>query len=89
LIKTVVATAGQSVEIGSHVRVDGVLVASSAIANTDGKGRPLSPFGGGTVPANTVFLHASFVGSYDSPTFGPLPVSGILGLAQEVFTYAP
>lgn len=89
LIKTVIATAGQSVEIGSRVRVDGVLVASSAIAKADGKGRPLSPFAGGTVPADTVFLHSSFVGSYDSRYFGPLPVSGILGLAQEVLTYAP
>jgi conjugative transfer signal peptidase TraF len=89
LIKTVIATAGQSVEIGSHLRVNGVLVASSAIAKADGKGRPLSPFAGGTVPADTVFLHSSFVGSYDSRYFGPLPVSGILGLAQEVLIYAP
>lgn len=89
LIKTVIATAGQRVEIGSHVRVDRVLVASSAIAKADGKGRPLSPFAAGTVPADTVFLHSSFVGSYDSRYFGPLPVSGILGLAQEVLTYAP
>lgn len=89
LIKTVIATAGQSVEIGSHVRVDDVLVASSAIAKADGKGRPLSPFAGGSVLADTVFLHSSFVGSYDSRYFGPLPVSGVLGLAQEVLTYAP
>ncbi|MBY5760199.1 conjugative transfer signal peptidase TraF [Rhizobium leguminosarum] len=89
LIKTVIATAGQGVEIGSHVRVDGILVASSAIARADGKGRSLSPFAGGTVPADTVFLHSRFVGSYDSRYFGPLPVSGILGLAQEVLTYAP
>ncbi|MGO7748441.1 conjugal transfer protein TraF, partial [Rhizobium ruizarguesonis] len=26
---------------------------------------------------------------YDSRYFGPLPVSGILGLAQKVLTYAP
>lgn len=89
LIKTVIATSGQSVEIESHVRVDGVLIASSAIAKADGKGRPLSPFTGGTVPADTVFLHSGFVGSYDSRYFGPLPVSGILGLAQEILTYAP
>lgn len=89
LIKTVIATAGQSVEIRSHVRVDGVLVASSAIEKVDGMVRPLSPFAGGAVPANTVLLHSSFVGSYDSRYFGPLPVSGILGLAQEILTYAP
>lgn len=89
LIKTVIATAGQSVEIGSNVRIDGVLIASSAIAKADGKGRPLLPFAGGIVPMGKVFLHSSFVGSYDSRYFGPLPVSGILGLAQEVLTYAP
>ncbi|MFA7416821.1 MAG: conjugative transfer signal peptidase TraF [Rhizobium sp.] len=89
LIKTVIATSGQSVEIESHVRVDGVLIASSAMARSDGKGRSLSPFAGGTIPADTVFLYSSFVGSYDSRYFGPLPVSGILGLAQEVLTYAP
>lgn len=89
LIKTVIATAGQSVEIGSHVRVDGVLVANSAIAKSDGRGRPLVPFAGGTVPVGKVFLHSSFAGSYDSRYVGPLPGSGILGLAQKVLTYAP
>lgn len=89
LIKTVIATAGQRVEIGSAVRVDGVTVTNSAVSKFDGKGRPLVAFRGGIVPVGTVFLHSSFVGSYDSRYFGPLPVSGILGLAQEVLTYAP
>jgi conjugative transfer signal peptidase TraF len=89
LIKTVIATAGQRVEIGSAVRVDGVTVTNSAVSKFDGKGRPLVAFRGGIVPTGSVFLHSSFVGSYDSRYFGPLPVSGILGLAQEVLTYAP
>ncbi len=89
LIKTVIATAGENVEIGSHVRVDGVLVANSAISKSDGRGRPLVPFAGGIVPIGKVYLHSSFVGSYDSRYFGPLPGSGVLGLAQEVLTYVP
>lgn len=89
LIKTVIATEGQKVEIGSTVRVDGVAITNSAGSKFDGKGRPLAAFRGGIVPAGSVFLHSSFVGSYDSRYFGPLPVSGILGLAQEVLTYAP
>ena len=89
LIKTVIATEGQKVEIGSAVRVDGVTVTNSAVSKFDGKGRPLEAFRGGDVPAGSVFLHSSFIGSYDSRYFGPLPVSGILGLAREVLTYAP
>lgn len=89
LIKTVIATEGQKVEIGSGVRVDGVAIANSAVSKRDGKSRPLAAFRGGIVPAGSVFLHSDFVGSYDSRYFGPLPASAILGLAQEVLTYAP
>ena len=89
LIKTVIAIAGQRVKIGTVVHVDGVAVANSAISKLDGKGRPLTAYSGGKVPAGRVFLHSSFLGSYDSRYFGPLPASGILGLAQEVLTYAP
>ncbi|MBY3179793.1 conjugative transfer signal peptidase TraF [Rhizobium leguminosarum] len=89
LIKAVIAVAGQHVEIGDSVSVDGRDVSSSSLALRDGKGRPLTPFPSGTVPAECVFLHSSFPGSYDSRYFGPLPATGILGLAQEVFTYVP
>ncbi len=89
LIKTVIAVAGQHVEIGAGVRVEGRKVSSSSLAPRDGKGRRLAPFPSGTVPPGYVFLHSSFPGSYDSRYFGPLPASGILGLAQEVLTYAP
>ncbi|WP_413712587.1 conjugative transfer signal peptidase TraF [Rhizobium sp. Rhizsp82] len=89
LIKTVIAIAGQSVEIGAHVTVDGRKLPFSRLAEWDGKGRPMTPFAGGVVPAGSLFLHSLFAGSYDSRYFGPLPASGILGLAQEVLTYAP
>lgn len=89
MIKTVVATAGQTIEVGHDVLIDGLPVASSALAKVDGKGRALTPYAGGVVPHGFVFLHSNFVASYDSRYFGPLPASGILGLAEEVLTYAP
>ncbi|MGR9209444.1 conjugative transfer signal peptidase TraF (plasmid) [Rhizobium leguminosarum] len=89
LIKTVIAVVGQHVEIGVSVSVDGREVSSSSLALRDGKGRPLTPFPSGIVPQGYVFLHSAFPGSYDSRYFGPVPASGILGLAQEVFTYVP
>lgn len=89
LIKTVIAVAGQHVEIGVSVSVEGHLVASSRLAARDGKGRPLTRFPSGTVSAGHVFLHSASPGSYDSRYFGPVPASGIIGLAQEVLTYAP
>jgi conjugative transfer signal peptidase TraF len=89
LIKTVIAVAGQHAEIGVSVSVDGRGVSSSSLALRDGKGRPLTPFPSGIVPPGYVFLHSAFPGSYDSRYFGPVPASGILGLAQEVLTYAP
>ncbi|MGN6773668.1 conjugative transfer signal peptidase TraF [Rhizobium sp.] len=89
LIKTVIAVPGQHVDIGAGVAIDGRPIAFSDLAQHDGKGRPMVPYSGGAVPAQSVFLHSPFRSSYDSRYFGPLPVSGILGLAQEVLTYAP
>lgn len=89
LIKKVIAVAGQHIEIGVSVSVDGWGVSSSSLALRDGKGRPLTPFPSGIVLPGYVFLHSAFPGSYDSRYFGPVPISGILGLAQEVFTYVP
>lgn len=89
LIKTVIAIAGQHVEIGASVSVGGRGVSSSNLAQRDGKGRPLAPFSSGVVPPGSVFLHSAFPGSYDSRYFGPVPISGILGLAQKVLTHGP
>ncbi|MCZ7448177.1 conjugative transfer signal peptidase TraF [Rhizobium rhizogenes] len=89
LIKTVIAIAGQQVEIGTGVTVDGRPVPFSARTARDGKGRPMKSWSGGIVPEKSVFLHSPFRGSYDSRYFGPLPASGILGLAQPVLTYVP
>ncbi|SEI19247.1 conjugation peptidase TraF. Serine peptidase. MEROPS family S26C [Rhizobium tibeticum] len=89
LIKTVAAVGGQHIEISSHVTVDGRPIASSSLVSQDGQGRPLRPYVGGTIPAGFVFLHSPFPGSWDSRYFGPVPVSGVLGLARQVLTYAP
>lgn len=89
LIKTVVAESGQEIEIHDNVRVDGRPLPHSRVARTDGQGREMVHYHGGSVPPGTVFLHSEFPGAFDSRYFGPLPIEGILGLAQEVWTYAP
>ncbi|KQR36080.1 conjugal transfer protein TraF [Rhizobium sp. Leaf155] len=89
LIKTVVATAGQAIQISDVARVDGRPLPHSKVSRTDGQGREMTPYDGGVVPSGTVFLYSEFPGSFDSRYFGPLSMDGILGLAQEVWTYAP
>lgn len=89
LIKTVIAGPGQYVAVAQGVRVDGRPVNSSLVRALDGKGRPLSPYAGGTVPPGMVFLHSNFSASFDSRYSGPLPAAGILGIAEPVLTYAP
>lgn len=89
LIKTVVAASGQVIEIRDDVRVDGRPLPHSRVARVDGQGRETVPYDGGVVPPGMVFLYSEFPGSFDSRYFGPLPMEGILGLAREVWTYAP
>lgn len=89
LIKMVIATAGQRIEIGADVRIDGLRIPATTVVPADGKGRKLDADVGGTVPAGRVFLYSPFVASWDSRYFGSIPASGVLGLAEEVLTYAP
>ena len=89
LIKSIIAVAGQRVEVEAGVSVDGRSVPSSNVVQRDGQERRMAPFQSGIVPAGSVFLHSPFAGSYDSRYFGPIPEAGVLGLAQEVLTYAP
>ncbi|APO69796.1 conjugal transfer signal peptidase protein TraF 1 (plasmid) [Rhizobium gallicum] len=88
LIKSVAALAGQHVEIGEDIRIDGRL-ASSHLHRIDGAGRPLRPFAGGIVPPGYFYLHSPFASSYDSRYFGPIPASGLLGLARPILTVVP
>jgi conjugative transfer signal peptidase TraF len=89
LIKAVIALPGQHIEIGEHVFVDGRPIPASSVRARDGKGRAITRFAGGIVPPGHLFLHASFASSYDSRYFGPIPASGLLGLARPVLTFDP
>lgn len=89
LIKTVAALPGQRVEIGENVAIDGRPIPASEVRPMDGEGRALRPFAGGVVPPDHLFLHSSFASSYDSRYFGPVPASGLLGLARPVLTVNP
>jgi len=89
LIKTVAAVPGQVIEVNGSVRIDGQPLPHSEVALKDGQGRATVPSSGGVVPAYAIYLHSEFPGSFDSRYFGPLPIDNVLGLAQEVWTYAP
>ncbi|MFN7026657.1 MAG: conjugative transfer signal peptidase TraF [Pseudorhizobium sp.] len=89
LIKTVIAVSGQRVDVTDHIAVEGVPIPGSRIIEADGQGRSLRHDRSGMVPPGEVYLHSDFMGSWDSRYFGPVPESGVLGLAQEVLTYAP
>ena len=89
LIKTVVAVTGQRVAVTDLVAIDGVPIRNSRIFEKDGQGRSLRHGQSGMLLQGEVYLHSDFIGSWDSRYFGPVPDSGVLGLAQEVLTYAP
>jgi len=89
LIKTVAALPGQHIKIGANVTVDGTPLASSIVRASDGDGRAITPFKTGIVPLRNLFLHSSFASSYDSRYFGPVPDTGLLGLARPVLTFDP
>lgn len=89
MIKTVVATSGQAIKIHDDVGIDGRPLPHSRVVRLDGRGREMVPYDGGIIPPGAVFLHSGFPGSFDSRYFGPLPMDGILGMAREVWTYAP
>lgn len=89
LIKTVVATSGQQFEIGRAITIDGAPLAGSEVRETDVEGRALLPHFGGVVPPGHLFLHSVYAGSYDSRYFGPVPATGVLGLARPILTIEP
>ncbi len=89
LIKTVVALPGYHIEIDGVVTIDGQELSQSDVRTVDPEGRALPSHPGGRVPPGHLFLHSTFAGSYDSRYFGPIPASGVLGLAHPVLTVAP
>lgn len=89
LIKMVAARERQRVEVGRSVVVDGQPLEHSDVRLIDGEGRALVLWSGGVVPLGHLYLHSSFVGSYDSRYFGPVPAEGVLGRAVPVITFGP
>ncbi|MBR0868110.1 conjugative transfer signal peptidase TraF [Bradyrhizobium diazoefficiens] len=89
LIKTVAAVSGQQVDVADQVSIDGRPLPGSDVRHADAAGRLLLAFAGGLIPAGELYLHSDFAGSYDSRYFGPIPSSGVLGLARPVFTFGP
>lgn len=89
LIKTIVATSGQSISVVGAVFIDGKRLEHSDVQTADAAGRALPVFASGSVPPGQVFLHSNFPGSYDSRYFGPVPAAGILGRAVPAFTFTP
>ena len=89
LIKTVAAVTGQRIEVSDLVRIDGHSLPHSRLMQRDGQGRRMLPYGGGIIPPGAVYLHSDFPGSFDSRYFGPLSTENVIGLAEEVWTYAP
>jgi conjugative transfer signal peptidase TraF len=89
LIKTVVALPGDHIEIAGEVIIDRRPLPDSRVRTMDGEGSAIQPYSGGIVPAGNLFLHSSFASSYDSRYFGPVPDSGLLGLARPVITFDP
>ena len=89
LIKIIAAGEGLRVEVGRSVSIDGQPLEHSDVRLIDGEGRALVPWPGGVVPHGHLYLHSSFVGSYDSRYFGPVPAEGVLGRAVPVLTFCP
>ncbi len=89
LIKIVAAGEGLRVEVGRSVAIDGQPLEHSDVRVVDGEGRALAPWSGGVVAPGHLYLHSSFMGSYDSRYFGPVPAAGVLGRAVPVLTFGP
>lgn len=89
MIKMVAALTGQLVQIGESVSIDSTPLPSSTVRRVDGAGRPLEPYSDGMVPPGMLYLHSPYVSSYDSRYFGPIPTSGLLGLARPILTFDP
>ncbi len=91
LLKPVVAVAGDVVRVSAAgITVGGVPVPNSAQLTRDRAGRKVMPVAPGTYPVRVgeMWLVSSYNRySFDSRYFGPMPVSGIQGLARPIWTF--
>lgn len=87
LVKPVVATAADFVcTEGGELTVNGAPL--GAIATEDTRGRPLPHDERcGPVPEGDVFVASHFATSFDSRTFGPVPLADIRGTVTPLWTY--
>jgi conjugative transfer signal peptidase TraF len=87
LVKPVVATAADRVcTDGGTLTVNGAPL--GAIATEDTRGRPLPHDERcGPVPEGDVFVASHFATSFDSRTFGPVPLTDIRGTVTPLWTY--
>jgi conjugative transfer signal peptidase TraF len=90
VLKRVVAVAGDTVTIHAHgAAVNGLPVTDQPIHERDHAGRPLPrlPFGHHHVAIGDVWvLGLAQAPSWDSRYFGPVPASGVRGIAWPVLT---
>jgi len=90
VLKRVVAVTGDTVTVdGTGVSVNGEPFSTQSVQERDHAGRPLPhlPFGHHRVASGQVWLLGlSATSSWDSRYFGPVPVSGLRGIARPVFT---
>jgi conjugative transfer signal peptidase TraF len=87
LVKPVVATAADRVcTEGGELTVNGAPL--GAVATEDTRGRPLPHDERcGRLPEGEVFVASHFATSFDSRTFGPVPLSDIRGTVTPLWTY--
>jgi conjugative transfer signal peptidase TraF len=87
LVKPVVATSDDRVcTDGGTLTVNGAPL--GAIATEDTRGRPLPHDERcGPVPEGDVFVASHFATSFDSRTFGPVPLSDLRGTVTPLWTY--
>jgi conjugative transfer signal peptidase TraF len=87
LVKPVVATSADRVcTDGGTLTVNGAPL--GAIATEDTRGRPLPHDERcGPVPEGEVFVASHFATSFDSRTFGPVPLANIRGTVTPLWTY--
>ena len=88
VLKLVAATAGDVIEIGTDVRVNGAQL-QPAPPLTDQTGRRLEPYAPGRyeLGAGELWLYSPSPYSWDSRFFGPIPETRTLGLAKAVWTW--
>jgi conjugative transfer signal peptidase TraF len=87
LVKPVVARASDDVcTEGGRLTVNGAPL--GAIATADTRGRPLPHDARcGPLPAGVVFVASHLPTSFDSRTFGPVPISELRGTVTPLWTY--